>query len=217
MATSRHRVFIGRDILKVERKFIFVEPLPKLPETIFKLTQSNVEWSVIVSVFLKWYRLQQASAKSDIDKPTSIIIGKAHEQRKVVCARYGSAVCTHYGCRDTPDVNANLRQNPAEKSILLVTPATASCIDDLVIGVLYFGRQSIAKLNIEIFERDAVNVSTQKSAQRVESWFCRTRPSDSFKIVSEMHAANYAVAATYDPNIPIANNRCCLKSAIVCN
>jgi hypothetical protein len=160
MATGRHRVFIGWAILKVERKFIFVEPLPKLLAAIIKLTQPNVERSVIVSAFIEWYRLQQASAKSDIDKPTGIIVGKAHEQRKVVCERYRSALCTHDGCRDTLYVHANLRQNPAEESILLVTPATASCIDDLVVGVLDFGRHRIAKLNIEIFERNGVTVST---------------------------------------------------------
>ena len=62
-----------------------------------------------MSPLLEWNRMQQASAKSDIDKPTSIIVGQAHKQRKVVCVRYRPTGGAHDGGRDTLYVKANLR------------------------------------------------------------------------------------------------------------
>ena len=53
-----------------------------LAMAVVKLPQPDIEWHVIVSPFLEWYRLQQPSAESGIDKPTSIVVGQAHEKRQ---------------------------------------------------------------------------------------------------------------------------------------
>jgi hypothetical protein len=91
------------------------------------------------------------------------------------------------------DVVAELAQEPGEEAVQLVTEPAAVPRDDLVVDRLDVDRKPPPGGDVEILERDAVQVSDGEPGEGVERRRGRARSSDPLEIGIDVHVGILAV------------------------
>ncbi len=91
------------------------------------------------------------------------------------------------------DVVAELAQEPGEEAVQLVTEPAAAARDDLVVDRLELDRKPPPGGDVEILERDAVQVSEDEPGEGVERRRGRARSSDPLEIGIDVHVGILAV------------------------
>ena len=130
-------------------------------------------------------------APADVHEPGAVEVYEQHEVRAVVA--WAAVPRLRHFRGEERDVVAELAQEPGEEAVQLVTEPAAAARDDLVVDRLELDREPPPGRDVEILERDAVQVGESELGEGVERRRGRARSSDPLEIGVDVHVGILAV------------------------